>query len=276
MSQLGTAQLAIDNTILNVPIYEPVDVDYPVIRMGMDSSVGVLPFYPLTENPAHEDFRIYHPTYGVMALHDASSVRTLYESFEDNSLSEYDVTEYWSIRNTSNSTHGDYALAWDGEYNGSNTTIRSFSGLGYYPERGDTFGYDAMWRWQTNARHGFMFGVQTHGGDRPMYPTAYYLRFDGSQGDVKLEYDTYGGVLETVCSQSVDYTGLADEAITVEIDWGDPTISVTASTSARGQFVDMHGDHTALDAGGIGMGGVKNTYDTTDTRLLWDSLYYQQ
>lgn len=280
MSQIGTAKVAIDSTIIEAPIYDISDVDYPVIRLGVGSgSTGTLPFYPLSENPSHDDIRVYHPNYGVMGLHDAATVRTLYESFEDGDLSEYSETtdEYWSALQSSYATDGSWVAAWQGQYNGSNGTAISLSGdgVGWYPQRGDTFGYDGLYRYQTQGRHAFLFGAQTHGGNRPSYPTAYYLRFNGNEGTVTLEYDSYGGDLEIIANQSVDYTGLADEVFSVEIDWGDPTIQITASTDSRGQFVDMQGDDTRLDSGGFGMGAVKNTHDTTDTRLLWDSLYYK-
>lgn len=279
MVQLGVAPIRANGYTVDAKIYEASDVDYPVYGVGSPNrEVGFFPFYPMEDNPTHDAVMLYHPTHGKMALHDSAVVQTIFESFEDQNLNEYGhIGDYYSIIRTSYAPHNSYALAFEGEYRGSNTTLLTWPNHGhrFYPTRGDVFGFTCKYRYNVNDRIGFVFGADDHNGNYPPYPTAYYLRFEPSDGEVVIGRRDYGsGSFEVLNTQPIDPSGLANQPISVEIDWQE-TITVTASTPARGEFVNFSAYDTRQSSGGWGFDADKRTYNTTDTRVLWDAIYYK-
>lgn len=151
MAQLGVKRKQLPNHgVVEIPIYEPGDVDIPVRRIALpDGTVGVLPVYP-PEDAAYPERRLYHPNHGVLAYHDRARLKTPLASWPDEQPWDKDTGNWRSDSGTmvkrivEGAGHdGGWAFEMDLEYTSAFWTFPAYS-LNPLPEVGDRFG--VWWR----------------------------------------------------------------------------------------------------------------------------------
>jgi len=163
---------------------------------------------------------------------------TIVDDFSDGDLSEYSGDGAVSSSTPLNSGN---ALVFTGSGNQDSPAATSLSGLPAYPTRGDTFSYRVEFT-DSDSQTRMEFGADGSGNR--------YSVVLGSQDGLlfrKLSSGSFSNL------KSSSFTAAADTTYRVEVEWGDPTISVRVYQSGS-QVASLQVDETTYDSGGIRFG----------------------
>lgn len=254
MARIGTKKIRHNGNSINVPIFEPSDLDTPFFRTKVDGKTGAIPFKPLTDNPELDFLRTYHNGNKKGLHHSTIARKGIIDNFEDNDLVEYFGETSNASISTANVYEGSYSLKLDIPDTVS-PQIFSTSGLPRYPQAGDTFEY--WWRAGNASSWGSMlFGVQDE--------TNFYQIQLRADDDVATVYRIDSGSYTTISQTSVTLS--EDTWYRIEVAWaegGSMTATVydtggtsLASTSTTDATYTGGGVGWAADIGGGGTGGV--------------------
>lgn len=197
---------------------------------------------------------------GVSGRAITQSVITTIDDFEDGDIAEYsDETGSYAVTTTS-PLNGSYRLEGTTPTGGGGVTIRSTSGLNYYPAQGDTFRYNFQFS-QTDQLQAILFGATS--GDTGLNGT---YRVDATIDSSKWtlhHMSTSGTNTELASDTSVSYsTGVAYEG---EVKWAsDGTITCTLFDDTGAQKSQISATDTTLTSGGVGW----RSYDFNDQSTI--------
>ncbi|AGM11363.1 hypothetical protein M199_gp033 [Halogranum tailed virus 1] len=147
MAQIATIRLQTQNSgIVDVPVFELSDVNYPVVRVQTASGVGALNLVDPVD--AELDYLRVQTASGVKAV--SNSIIQMLDSFEDGDISEYGgQTGSFTVTTGANGVSppvGNYMLY--SPETAPRTSIISRTDIG--PSRGDHFGCYAYWQGDNN------------------------------------------------------------------------------------------------------------------------------
>lgn len=151
MVQQGTIGINTPDGTVNVPIYSPTDVDYPVVRaIAPNGNTAALPFVPIEESPAYNQVRVYHENYGVMGLHDTAQLSQVIEDWERGTFDHWATVQndFRLAVNSTASRLGDYGLEMDGY--SRVIDMPSNGNLPYYPSAADEWTVWIYPQWNGN------------------------------------------------------------------------------------------------------------------------------
>jgi len=172
------------------------------------------------------------------------NVTKIIDDYEDGDISEYTGDTGDASVTTATVYEGTYALEVNNA--GSNPEIQSKSGLPHYPQRGETF---ETYLYPDDPDETV---IVTRFG---LADTDNHYRFSWQgRGNDEFRVGVYsGGSFTEIDGTTVDVSLYNNEWLRFEVQWGDPTITVTAYNSGGDTIATISGNDTTFDSGGISM-----------------------
>lgn len=250
-TQYGTIRLQTQNNgTVDVPVWDPADVEYPIVRVQTPSGVGAINI----EDPSNADhpyLRVQTQNYGVLAV--SGEPISIIDDFEDGDKTEYTGghPEDFTVQ-TSVVYEGSYAFYSDQGPSDTSTYTRSMpgDGLDAYPVAGDTITFRMNPYGGNNPRPRFMFGVQ--GVASTYYDDDWYaVGVSEGSGEFGI-YKNQNGSSSTIASTSITFSNYASQWDLVTTNWGSGgTIEATLESEDGSSSTTVSGTDTSYTDGGI-------------------------
>lgn len=245
MAQIGTLEVETGSGTVQVPVFEPADVDNDMVRVQTDSGVGVLSLVD-PSNAAYPYLRVKTANNGVLAVHDSTtslpSGSGVIDDFNDGDLSEYQGDTNAFSTTTSTVFEGTHALLSPAS-SGSLDTIYSQSGLNTYPQAGNSVDVHIYITAGDTRYRAFGFGKQAASG----FAEGYEAVVDAFGDKIMLEKRGGSRLGEHIISSIP--TG---EWLRQNVDWGSSgTITHTLYDSGGTQLAQTSGSDSEFSSGGI-------------------------